>query len=150
MDYMRTVIPASVELAQEIDGPSQVGASPENYLSQGMQCFERGAKYVSSANFHMDSNYEKYRTVWHTIAETWLGKNAPAIANPTPDSPVITVSLRELFYLRNMNALMAKYESLAPNDEFVIINIIDDLTTTLPSASPRVIPQFRARTIGII
>ena len=93
MDYIRSALPSHIELAQEIDGPYQSTATPELYRDQGLICFERGATYVSIANWSINADYEKYRSSWQTIASKWLCYNPPKMIQPQKDSPVINVSL---------------------------------------------------------
>ncbi len=133
MDYIRSVLPATVELAQEIDGPHQNGATPERYLEQGLTCFERGCTYVSAANWNMDANYQTYRPVWQEISSTWLGENPPSIVQPTADSPVIEVSLLDLFRKRNGDRYITEYRNASQNGEFVYVKVVDDLTHTVPT-----------------
>ena len=92
MDYMRSCLPETVELAQEIDGPHQAGATPELYLAQGLTCFARGCTYVSAANWGIDEHYEAYRHVWQEIASTWLGENPPAVVQPNENTPTVEIS----------------------------------------------------------
>lgn len=133
MDYLRSVLPASVELAQEIDGPLQNGATPELYLAQGLVCFERGCTYVSAANWNMDTNYQKYRSVWQEIAATWLGETTPAVVQPSADSPTMEVPLSELLRRRSPDRYINEYKQLSSNGEFVYIKVVDDLTTAKPT-----------------
>ncbi|MBE6584931.1 MAG: hypothetical protein E7645_00210 [Ruminococcaceae bacterium] len=133
MDYIRSVLPASVELAQEIDGPHQNGATPERYLAQGLVCFERGCTYVSAANWSIDANYETYRPVWQEISSTWLGDNAPGVVQPTESSPILEISLLDLFKKRNPDGYIGRYNKLAEGGRFVYIKVLDDLTTQVPT-----------------
>ncbi|MBQ9779522.1 MAG: beta-galactosidase [Clostridia bacterium] len=133
MDYIRSVLPATVELAQEIDGPYQAGATTENYLSQGLVCFERGCTYVSAANWNMDEHYEAYRSVWQEIAATWLGDNPPVVIQPNENTPTLEISLLELFRKRNADKFIGEYLRLTQDESFVYIKIVDDLTSALPA-----------------
>lgn len=132
MDYLRSVLPENIELAQEIDGAHQVGASPENYLNQGLICFERGCTYVSAANWasngYLLDEYEGYRHVWREISSTWLSDNAPDIIQPYGDSPSINVSLLDLFKEGSPNEYIAEYTEKSDEECFVYINVTDDLT----------------------
>ena len=134
MDYMRSCLPDTVELAQEIDGPHQVGATPELYRAQGMVCFERGCTYVSAANWNMDANYQTYRPVWQEIASTWLGENPPAVVQPNENTPTVEVPLSDLLRRRSPERYITLYRRAAANGEFVYIKVVDDLTHAKPSA----------------
>ena len=133
MDYMRSCLPATVELAQEIDGPHQNGATPENYLAQGLICFERGCTYVSAANWGINEQYEAYRHVWQEIASTWLGENPPAVVQPDENTPVVEVSLSELLRRRSPDRYIALYRRAAADGEFVYLKVVDDLTSAKPA-----------------
>ena len=132
MDYIRSNLPATVELAQEIDGPHQNGATPELYLAQGLTCFARGCTYVSAANWSMDANYETYRPVWQEIASTWLGEDHPAVVQPTENTPTVEVTLSALLRL-SPDRFISQYRKASPNGEFVYIKVIDDLTNAKPA-----------------
>ena len=133
MDYIRSCVPASVELAQEIDGPHQNGATPELYLEQGMTCFARGCTYVSAANWIMDSHYTKYRGVWQEIAATWLGETPPAVVQPTENIPTMEVRLSDLLRYRAPDRYITEYHRLSLNGEMVYIKVVDDLTAARPT-----------------
>ena len=141
MDYVRSVLPASVELAQEIDGPHQNGATPELYLAQGLVCFERGCTYVSAANWSMDANYRTYRPVWQEISATWLGETTPAVVQPNENAPVVEVSLSELLRRRSPDRYVNEYHKVAQNGEFVYVKVVDDLTNVKPT-EPSLIYDF--------
>ena len=133
MDYVRSILPATVELAQEIDGPKQNGATPERYLDQGLTCFARGCTYVSAANWEMDASYESYRPVWQEIAGTWLGETPPAVVQPDKDTPTVEVSLLALFRRRTPDAYVSAYTKAAgADDRFVYVKVVDDLTSSIP------------------
>ena len=133
MDYMRSCLPETVELAQEIDGPHQAGATPELYLAQGLTCFARGCTYVSAANWSMDADYQTYRPVWQEIASTWLGENPPAVVQPKEDTPTVEISLADLLRLGAPSRYIAAYHKAAPNGEFVYLKVVDDLTGARPT-----------------
>ena len=133
MDYMRSCLPDTVELAQEIDGPHQAGATPELYLAQGLTCFERGCTYVSAANWSMDEHYETYRPVWQEIASTWLGENPPAVIQPDENTPTVEISLLDLLRRRSAEYYVAQYRKASPNEEFVYLRVVDDLTGVRPT-----------------
>lgn len=134
MDYVRSCLPDTIELAQEIDGPYQNGATPELYLAQGLTCFERGCTYVSAANWGIDDHYRAYRSVWQEIASTWLGENPPAVVQPNENTPVVEVSLSDLLRRRSPERYIALYRRAAANGEFVYIKVVDDLTAAKPAA----------------
>ena len=141
MDYVRSCVPASVELAQEIDGPLQNGATPERYLAQGLICFERGCTYVSAANWNMDANYQTYRPVWQEIAATWLGEITPAVVQPTENTPTMEVSLADLLRRRSYDRYINQYKELSVNGEFVDVKVVDDLTSAKPT-EPSLVYDF--------
>ena len=141
MDYVRSCLPASVELAQEIDGPLQNGATPELYLAQGLICFERGCTYVSAANWSMDANYQSYRSVWQEIAATWLGEITPAPVQPVENTPVMEVSLSELLRRRSPDRYVNQYKELSVNGGFVYVKVVDDLTAARPT-EPSLVYDF--------
>lgn len=143
MDYVRSCLPASVELAQEIDGPLQNGATPERYLEQGLTCFARGCTYVSAANWSMDEHYRTYRPVWQEIASTWLGDDHPAVVQPTEDTLTVEVRLSQLLRSRSPARYMAAYKEAARNSDFVYIKVVDDLTDARPT-EPSVVYSFPA------
>ena len=143
MDYIRSVLPSRVQLAQEIDGPTQIGASPENYLRQGLECFERGATYVSVANFSIDEKFEAYKPVWQEIADTWLAKDHPAVLQMTEDSPVLELSLYDVYRRGSANFVLGQYTGLSDGGRFVYIRLTDDLTTRRP-VSPSDVFSFPA------
>ena len=134
MDYMRSCLPDTVELAQEIDGPYQNGATPERYREQGMVCFERGCTYVSAANWGIDDHYRAYRSVWQEISSTWLGENPPAVVQPNGNTPTVEISLKDLLRRRSPDRYITLYRRAAANGEFVYIKVADDLTDTKPAA----------------
>lgn len=134
MDYMRSCLPASVELAQEIDGPAQTGATPELYRAQGLTCFARGCTYVSAANWDINEDYKTYRPVWQEIASTWLGDNPPEVVQPKEDTPTVEITLSDLLRRRSPERYIALYHRAAANGEFVYIKVVDDLTHAKPTA----------------
>lgn len=133
MDYLITAMPQHIELAQEIDGPYHSVATPELYLQQGLQCFERGAKYMSIANWSINADYERYSYAWREIANTWLGENTPNLIRPTSSSPTIEISLLELFRVRNITSIQQRYTQLTSSEEAARIVIKDDLTNAIPT-----------------
>ena len=133
MDYMRSCLPDTVELAQEIDGPYQAGATPELYREQGMVCFERGCTYVSAANWGINELYQTYRPVWQEIAATWLSDSPPAVVQPDDTTPTLEVSLSELFRRRSPERYIALYRRAAGEGKFVYIKVVDDLTHVKPA-----------------
>lgn len=128
MDYIRSALPSTVQLAQEIDGPTQVGASPENYLRQGLECFAHGATYVSIANWSINENFNTYKPVWREIADTWLGDNHPEIALMDGNTPTLEISLYDVFRRGSTSFAQGRYTSLAKGGKFVNIKVTDDLT----------------------
>jgi hypothetical protein len=133
MDYVRSCLPDTIELAQEIDGPYQNGATPELYLAQGLTCFERGCTYVSAANWGIDDHYRAYRSVWQEISSTWLGENPPAVVQPNENTPTVEVPLSDLLRRRSPERYIAQYRRAAANGEFVYLKVVDDLTAAKPA-----------------
>ena len=140
MDYIRAAFNGKVELAQEIDGPHQTHASPEKYLDQGLTAFERGATYVSAANWSIDTYYRDYEHVWKQIASTWLAEDHPDVVVSSEDTQILEVSLLDRFKAGNSNSDVSRYYELSGTDhKLVYIKIIDDLSNVaadsiLPSA----------------
>ena len=134
MDYMRSCLPDTIELAQEIDGPAQTGATPELYRAQGLTCFARGCTYVSAANWDINEDYNTYRPVWQEIASTWLGDNPPEVVQPKEDTPTVEITLSDLLLRRSDDHYIAQYGKASPNGEFVYIKVVDDLTHAKPTA----------------
>ena len=132
MDYVRTVLAGKTEISQEIDGPLQVSASPEAYLDQGEVSFARGAKYVSIANWSIDSNYRKYEHVWEKIAGDWLGDEKPPVVSLKMTDPPMTVSLYNRFMQGNWEALLSEYDRLQQETGAVRIIVLDDMEAHEP------------------
>lgn len=128
MDYADATFAPSVLLAQEIDGPNQVGATPEKYLEQGMDAYSRGCTYLSIANWSIDADYESYKWVWEQLASTWLGDNPPPVIDTTDTSIQMEVKLSQMLRRGNPYAYMTEYYNIAPNGEYVNIHVINDLT----------------------
>ncbi len=126
MDYARVLIDQGKEIAQEIDGPLQNGASSGNYLSQGLISFERGAKYLSIANWGIDDNYYAYEDVWKQIIGTWLSDDPPAVLDRTGE-PTLTVPLSKVFKSKGTQTYQSKYQKLMKTNKSVKIIIENDL-----------------------
>lgn len=128
MDYLLSALPASVELAQEIDGPTQVDASRENYLNQGLTSFEKGCTYLSIANWSINSAYREYEDVWEQISSTWIQSDRSVTVSYPEGTPDLTVSLYKVF--RNgTTSYMNKYVKLSDKGERAVRIIIEnDLT----------------------
>ncbi len=126
MDYIRVLADQGKELAQEIDGPLQYGASTDNYLSQGLISFEYGAKYVSIANWGIDDNYYAYEDVWKQIIGTWLSDDPPAVIDRT-DEPSLTVPLSKVFKAKGAQTYQSKHQKLMKTNKSVKIIIDNDL-----------------------
>ena len=127
MDYVRSSLPDKVMIAQEIDGPRQVNASKEAYLDQGMTSYERGATYLSIANWEYDDYYLEYEDVWKTISEKWLSDDAPEIVQVTDSSPVLKISLYDMLKRKTASGFITKYNKLLKNADAVKIITVDDL-----------------------
>ncbi len=127
MDYIRSALPAHVEIANEIDGPHQTNATPENYLDQGLTSYLHGATYVSIANWSIDDTFETYCPVWREIADTWLTEDAPAILTYGEDTQTLTISLKSVFQ-RGTDRYLNRYSKLSGGNQFVYLRFEDDLT----------------------
>ncbi len=141
MDYADGMFPSHVQLAQEIDGPLQHGATPEKYLEQGNDCFMRGCTYVSIANWSLDQNYDTYKWVWKEISDTWLGENPPAVIDTTDTTRTMEVKLSQMLRKGNPGTFMTQYHALASAQEYVYVKIVDDLSST-PVDKPQSIYAF--------
>ncbi len=130
MDYADGMFPPHVQLAQEIDGPYQNGATPEKYLEQGNDCFKRGCTYVSIANWSLDDDYATYKWVWKELSDTWLGENPPAVIDTTDTMRTMEIKLSQLLRKGNPGTFMAQYHTLASNEEYVYVKVVDDLSST--------------------
>ncbi len=128
MDHAHATFPPHVMLAQEIDGPVQVAATPENYLEQGMDAYGRGCTYVSIANWEIDQKYREYEWVWKQLIDTWLGDNAPEVIDTTKTDLTMDISLTDHLRKGTPGVFITRYYALATKGEFVKLRIIDDLT----------------------
>ena len=128
MDYANGTFAPHIQLAQEIDGPYQAGATPEKYLDQGMDAFARGCTYLSIANWEIDQNYRDYEWVWKQLADTWLGDNAPEVIDTTLTDPALEISLTDLLRKGTPGVYITRYYALAQNGEFVNVTVKDDLS----------------------
>lgn len=126
MDYIRSSLPANVEIAQEIDGPVQQNASKENYRDQGLTSFEREAKYLSIANWGINNDYYEYENVWKEIIQTWLTDNPPEVLKITEKSPVLEIKLSDVFK-KGTGKFQKEYEKLAEGGVPVRVVVIDDM-----------------------
>ncbi|MBQ7379217.1 MAG: beta-galactosidase [Clostridia bacterium] len=141
MDYADGMFSPHVLLAQEIDGPLQVGATPEKYLEQGNDSFMRGCTYVSIANWHIDDAYRTYEWVWQELAQTWLGDTPLEVIDTTSTERTMEVKLSQLLRKSNPGTFMTQYHSLASQEQYVNIKIIDDLSSN-PVNTPESIFSF--------
>lgn len=141
MDYAYAAFPSHVQLAQEIDGPYQTGATPEKYLEQGHDSFMRGCTYVSIANWNIDDHFNTYKWVWEELSATWLGENPPSVIDWNDTSRTLQIKLSQLLRKGDPGTFMTAYHKLAPNGEFVSIQIIDDLSNS-PVDQPQSIYTF--------
>ena len=128
MDYANGAFASHVQLAQEIDGPHQVGATPEKYLDQGMDAYGRGCTYLSIANWSIDQTYREYEWVWKKLIDTWFADSAPAVIDTTLTEPAMEVSLTDLLRQGNPTSLINHYYAIAKNGEFVNVTVTDDLS----------------------
>ncbi len=128
MDHAHASFPAHIMLAQEIDGPNQVAASPENYLEQGMDAYGRGCTYLSIANWEIDQKYRDYEWVWKKLIDTWFGNDIPEVIDTTKTDLTMEISLTDHLRKGTPGAFITRYYALATKGEFVKIRIIDDLT----------------------
>lgn len=128
MDHANATFPSHILLAQEIDGPIQVGATPEKYLEQGNDAFTRGCTYLSIANWWIDDDYRAYEWVWKELVDTWLGDHVPQVIDTTLTEPTMEISLTDHLRKGTPGAYLNEYYSLAPDGRFVNIRIVNDLT----------------------
>ena len=129
MDYANATFPAHIRLAQEIDGPNQVGATAEKYLDQGMDSYARGCTYLSIANWNIDATYRNYEWVWKQLIDTWFGDNVPEVIDTTSTALSTEISLTDLLRRRNPGVFINRYYAVAKNGEFVNIALKDDLSS---------------------
>ncbi len=129
MDYANAAFAPHIMLAQEIDGPLQVGATPEKYLDQGMDAYTRGCTYLSIANWNIDQNYRDYEWVWKQLIDAWFGDNVPEVIDTTLTEPAMEISLTDLLRKGNPGAFITRYYGLAENGEFVNVTVKDDLSS---------------------
>ena len=126
MDYIRVLADQGKEIAQEIDGPLQYNASRDNYLAQGLISYERGAKYVSIANWGIDDKYYAYEDVWKQLIGTWLSDEPPATIDRSGE-PTLTVSLSKVFKNKSAQSYQTKFDKLMKTNKCVKIVIENDL-----------------------
>ena len=141
MDYADAMFPSHVELAQEIDGPLQVGATPELYLEQGNDSFSRGCTYLNVANWNIDNDYRTYEWVWKELIATWLGEKTPELVDWNDTSRTMEVKLSQMLRKGNPGTFLTEYYALAPEGEFVSIKVVDDLSAH-PVDQPQAIYSF--------
>ena len=129
-DYTLSNLPCGAYLAQEIDGPSQTGATPEKYQKQGLECFGHGCQVVGIANWFMDDKYERYRPVWRSIRDNCLDGHEES--SEVSYSEVITVKLSRLLHDGDADEVRRQYEMLsAGEDKCIKINIENDLNSII-------------------
>ena len=128
MDYANAALAPHIQLAQEIDGPHQVGATPEKYLDQGMDAFSRGCTYLSIANWEIDQDYREYEWVWKQLVDVWFGDDVPEVIDTTLTEPALEVSLTDLLRKGTPGVYITRYYALAQNGEFVNVTVKDDLS----------------------
>lgn len=126
MDYVRSSLPDHVIIAQEIDGPRQYAASEDAYLNQGLISYQRGATFLSVANWEIDDYYYRYEDIFKQIIQTWLCDDPPAVIEITDDSPAMTVKLRDLFKRKSPSSFITKYNKALKSADAVKITVIDD------------------------
>ncbi len=128
MDYANAAFAPHIMLAQEIDGPHQVGATPEKYLEQGMDAYSRGCTYLSIANWDIDQLYRDYEWAWKQLIDTWFGDSVPEVIDTTLTEPAMEIALTDLLRKGNPGVFITRYYSLAENGEFVNVTVKDDLS----------------------
>lgn len=141
MDYANAMFPAHIQLAQEIDGPNQVGATPELYLEQGNDSYSRGCTYVSAANWYIDDDFRTYEWVWKELSDTWLGDNPPAMVDWSDTSRTMEIKLSQMLRKGTPGTFITEYYALAKQGEFVSIAIVDDLSCA-PIDQPQSVFSF--------
>ncbi len=127
MDYVRSSLPDNVLIAQEIDGPRQYAASLEAYLNQGLISYQRGATFLSVANWEIDDYYYQYEDVFKQIVQTWLCDTPPEVIEITDGAPTLTVKLRDMLKRKSPSGFISKYNKLLKSSDAVKITVVDDL-----------------------
>ena len=127
MDYVRSSLPDGVVIAQEIDGPRQYNASEEAYLNQGLISYQRGAAYLSIANWEVDDYYYQYEDVFKQIISTWLCDDPPEVIEIKDDTPTQKIKLSEMFKKKSPSSFITKYNKALTDGGAVKITVIDDL-----------------------
>ena len=128
MDYANAAFAPHILLAQEIDGPRQVGATPEKYLDQGMDAYMRGCTYLSIANWDIDQYYRDYEWVWKQLIDTWFGDAVPEVIDTSATEPVQEISIAGLLRKGDPGTLIHEYYTIAKDGSFVNIRLTDDLS----------------------
>ena len=126
MDYVRSSLPDHVLIAQEIDGPRQYAASEEAYLNQGLISYQRGAAFLSVANWEIDDYYYQYEKVWKQIIQTWLCGDPPEVIEITADTPTQKISLKDMFKRKSPSSFITKYNKTLKTADAVKIVVEDD------------------------
>ena len=127
MDYVRSSLPEHVLIAQEIDGPRQYNASEEAYLNQGLISYQRGAAFLSVANWEIDDYYFRYEDVFKKIIETWLCDDPPEVIEIKDDTPTQKIKLSEMFKKKSPSSFITKYNKALTDGGAVKITVVDDL-----------------------
>ena len=126
MDYVRSSLPENVLIAQEIDGPRQYAASEDAYLNQGLISYQRGAAFLSIANWDIDDYYFQYEDEWKQIISTWLCDGPPEVIEITADTPTQKISLKDMFKRKSPSSFISKYNKALKNSDAVKIVVEDD------------------------
>lgn len=133
MDYIASVLkPLGKQTANEIDGYYHIqngNCTIEDYLNQGIQSFTHGADYLTVANWSIDRDFYDNAGVFRTISE-YIDRDSML---PTVESPVLKISLYDMFTRRSPATYISKYNKLTENGKFSCnIEITDDLTQKIP------------------
>lgn len=122
-EYLRCAVGRDIEIGNEIDGPT--GAATEELdIAQGNISYESGAKYVVCANWGSPDS-RGWSNVWYTLRDNWLGEGPHEVSEINSNSPMISVSLYDLFRKGDVS-----YEGFANKN--ARYEIVRDLTDYVP------------------
>lgn len=135
MDYIGSVLkPEGKQTANEIDGYYHIQngvCTIEDYLSQGIQSFTHGADYITVANWTVNLDFFDNKKVFQDIGKL-TGQDAQVL-QITPDSPILEVSLYDIFTKRSSTNYIKQYNKLTENGNVSCnIKVTDDLTKREP------------------
>lgn len=136
MDYIGSALKTQgKQTANEIDGYYHIengNCTIEDYLNQGIQSFKHGADYLTVANWSADRNFYDHAEVFRAIGEQ--AKPGAFILPVPPETPVLEVSLYDLFVRRSAVQPIKQYNQLTDNGNISCrIILTDDLTQRNPA-----------------